>query len=545
VVEPLVIGLDSSTQSTKAIAWNKQGVAVAEGRADIPLSNPQMDYYEQNPQHWWSAAVAALTNCVAQVNPAQIQGLAISNQRETLAFMDAQDSSTHPAIVWLDERCREQVTTFAERFGAERIHHITGRRPDTTPCLYTFAWMQEQQPQIFNNTRYFVDVQSYLVKRLCGGDYRTGWISADPMGLIDMQTHEWSVELLDALNLKASQLPALHAPGSLLGSVSDDVADRIGLDRNTPVFAAGGDGQCAGLGTNCTTPERAYINLGTAVVSGVWSREYVFDMAWRTELAAQGEGYILENCLRSGAFLINWFVDQFVAHGKADARVFEELESEASQLPIGADGLLLQPYFAGSMDPHWDARARGAIVGLSASHTPAHIYRALLEGITLDQAMRSADMESAVGHAITHMVAIGGGANSKLWTQMLADATGKPIHISSTIEASALGAGMIAAFGAGWFATIHEAAEAMTGESTVIKPHAQNHARYQHLLKIYRKLYYSTRDINHALLAFADADKLADHVKERPLSTAAQNRANAKQSATSEYRQNIEDSTSA
>ena len=164
---------------------------------------------------------------------------------------------------------------------------------------------------------------------------------------------------------------------------------------STPVFAAGGDGQLAGLGTNCTVPDRAYINLGTAVVSGIWLPEYHYNTAWRTELAAQGEGYILENCLRSGAFLVNWFVDQFVAQGKADASVFKRLEEAAQAIPIGADGLLLQPYFSGVMDPHWDIDARGVLLGLSGSHNEAHIYRAIIEGITLDQVMATLDLERA------------------------------------------------------------------------------------------------------------------------------------------------------
>jgi len=183
------------------------------------------------------------------------------------------------------------------------------------------------------------------------------------------QYHIWSAELLEALELDESKLPEVHPPGTKLGNLGQEAAAATGLPEGLPVFAAGGDGQCAGLGVNCTVKGRAYINLGTAVVSGIWSPEYQYDRAWRTELAAQGEGYIFETCLRSGAFLINWFVDQFVAGGKADASTFAALEAAANQLPIGSDGLLVQPYFAGAMDPHWDASARGIIMGLSASHT--------------------------------------------------------------------------------------------------------------------------------------------------------------------------------
>jgi len=174
------------------------------------------------------------------------------------------------------------------------------------------------------------------------------------------------------------------------------------------------------LGTNCTSSERAYINLGTAVVSGIWSEQYRYDRAWRTELAAQGNGYIYESCLRSGAFLVNWFVDQFVAKGKADAAVFEELEAAATAIPVGSDGLLVQPYFSGVMNPHWDTEARGVVLGLSGSHGSGHIYRAILEAITLDQVMGFKAMEKAANQTIVELVAIGGGANSPLWRQMLA-----------------------------------------------------------------------------------------------------------------------------
>jgi len=500
---PLVIGLDSSTQSAKAIAWTPDGRAVAEGRARIALSNPALDRYEQDPEDWWSSAVAALADCTAEIDTARLQGLAISNQRETLAFLDERGKATRPAIVWLDERARDEVRRFADAFGSDEIHRITGRVPDVIPCLYRFAWTKAHQPEIWARTARFVDVQSFLVQRLCGGGWRTGWISADPMGMVDMQAKRWSAPILAALELEEERLPTIHPPGTRLGEIDRAAAEATGLPAGLPVFAAGGDGQCAGLGVNCTVPERAYINLGTAIVSGIWSADYRVDRAWRTELAAHGEGYILENCLRSGAFLIDWFVERFVAHGAADAALFERLERAALALPIGSDGLLVQPYFSGSMDPHWDSEARGVILGLSGSHTEAHVYRALIEAITIDQAMRSTDMEAAAGQRIDHFVAVGGGARSPLWRQMLSDATGRPVHVSETVEASALGAGMIAAFGAGWYDSIAEAADAMAGDTEPVEPDPERGAIYAELLDIYRDLYGATRELNRRMVAFA------------------------------------------
>lgn len=510
MADELVIGIDSSTQSTKAIAWNATGEDLATGKADVPMDNPRLDCFEQNPADWWSACTTALKDCVTQLqakglDASSVRGLAISNQRETLSFIGTDGKPVYPSILWLDERCRQQVETFSREFGAENIHRISGRPPDVTPCLYSFQWIKENEPKVWEDTEFFIDVQAYLVQKLCGGDYRTGWFSADPMGIVDMQTQRWSAPLLDALELDESRLPDLHPPGTELGRILPDIALITGLPEGLPVYAGGGDGQCAGLGTACVSKERAYINLGTAIVSGVWSPDYQYNKSWRTELAAQGEGYIFENCLRSGAFLLNWFVDQFVARGKADAGVFNALEKAADQLPIGSEGLMVQPYFSGVMDPHWDTSARGVIIGLSGSHTESHIYRAILEAMTLDQVMSTEDMETELGYEIDHFLAIGGGANSALWRQMLADASGKDVLVSQTVEASALGAGMIAAYGAGWYPSITAAAQSMTGSTVKYEPDNSKFSRYRELLGIYRKLYSSTAEINRDLVRFGES----------------------------------------
>ena len=499
----LVIGLDSLTQSCKAIAWDRTGRCVAEGRAAIPLANPGFDRFEQDPADWWRAAVAALRGCVAATGGRRIEALAISNQRETVAFLDEQGEAVHPAITWLDCRARKQLDSVSRALGAENIHRITGRPPNLTTCLFVLAWMRENEPEVFHRTACFADVQTFLVHRLSGGPFRTGWISADPLSVYDVVEKRWSPTILDAVGIEPERMPVALPPGSELGRVHSEPAALTGLPAGLPIFAAGGDGQCAGLGTNCTRPDRAYVNLGTAVVSGVWSPEYRYDRAWRTELAAQGEGYILENCLRAGAFLVNWFVDQFVPGGRAGGDVFAKLEEAALAVPIGSEGVLVQPYWGGVMDPYWDVDARGVILGLSGSHTPVHVYRAIIEGITLDQVMRTRSMEAASGQLVDHYVAIGGGASSPLWRQMLADASGKPVLVSDTVEASALGAGMIAAFGAGWHPTIVEAAHQMAGKTSAIEPDPAAHRRYAELLDIYRGIYDANAAINLRLVDFA------------------------------------------
>ncbi len=498
----LVIGVDSSTQSTKSIAWNEKGELIAEGRCDIPLSNPSLVKFEQDVEDWWKAFCVSCKELLQTIDLNKVESIAISNQRETLGILDKNGKSIYPAMVWMDKRCVDEVEELNELVGGNKIHEISGRPKDPCPCLYRIYWLKKNEPDIFKKTHCFSDVQSFLVHRLTG-EFKTGWISSDPHGMFDVVEKKWSKELLDHLEIDEKQLPKSFKPGTLIGKISNEAAHECGLKEGLPIYAAGGDGQLAGLGTNCTKSDRAYINLGTAVVSGIWSKDYVCSKNWRTELAAHGEGYIFENVLLSGAILVNWFVDQFVQGDRKDKNFFTNLEKEISKIPIGCEGLIFQPYTSGVMDPYWDSYARGVMIGINLSHTPYHLYRSIIEGLTLDSVFRTQNIEKETGLNVKEYLAIGGGANSKVWTQILADASGKNVLISDTVEASSLGAGMIAAYGAGWYSSIKEAANAMSGKTKLIKPNLSNKKKYDELISIYQNVYSSNKNINKQLVKFS------------------------------------------
>lgn len=500
----IVIGIDSSTTATKAIAWTRDGSVAGIGRSPIPLSSPGSNMYEQNPADWWLAASASLRELTAQVPPDRVAALAISNQRETFAPLDSKGEPVRPAIVWLDQRCGAEVPWLTGRVGAQRIHQISGKPPDMAPVAYRIAWMLRNEPELFRSTAMFADVHCYLAWRLTGC-FKTSWASADPLGVLDMQAKKWSPEVLRALELCPEQLPQLAAPCTVLGQVSAEAAAQTGLAAGTLVVAGGGDGQEAGLGVNALTPWRAYLNLGTAVVSGTYSKEYRIGTAWRTMGSCSGEGYYYETSLRAGTFLIEWFVRQVCRAAEEDKSIYARLEAEAAGVPIGSDGLLAVPYWGAVMTPYWDPQARGCFVGLTGSHRLGHMYRALLEGIALEQALVTGMIEEQ-SEPVKEFIAIGGGAASDLWCQIVADASGKTVRRSQTVEASSLGAAMCAAVGAGWFGNAGEAAAAMAGEITrETEPQAGQAARYAELMGIYREIYPRLRESFRELSRFAAA----------------------------------------
>lgn len=485
----LVVGLDCSTTAVKAIVFDDRGAVIAKASEPIPLYSPRPNYFEQDPGDWWHSASRALRNITRQVSPQRIIALGVSNQRETFVPLDEKGNALRPAIVWLDERCKDEVGAFAKKIGEKRIHRITGKPPDYAPVVYRLAWMKRHEADLFKKIRMISDVHAYVTWKLTG-TFRTSWASADPTGLLDTERKRWAPTILDALGLAVDQLPAAYCPGSLLGLTTRDASRLTGLSKFTPVIAGGGDGQAAGLGANALSPERAYLNLGTAVVAGVYGTDYKTSKAFRTMMSCSGYGYYYECSLRAGTFTVDWLIKNVLGIDPARSPgIYGKLEWEARQVPAGCNGLMHLPYLCGVMNPYWDMNAKGAFVGLSSAHRRGHLYRSILEGIAFEQSLAIGAVEKAVGKRVRGLAAIGGGASNALWLQIFADITGKRISIPSTTEASALGAAIAAAVGAGLYKSFREAATQMTRMARTIKPIRKNQATYRRLSERYARIY--------------------------------------------------------
>jgi len=487
--QDLVIGLDSSTTATKAIAWNAGGRAIAEGRAAVPLHTPKPGWFEQDVGDWTGAAAKALKQLALKIDMARVGAIAISNQRESFAQFDKNDKALRPGTLWLDERAHLEAKELAHSLGAENQHRISGKPSDVTPCITRCRWLAKNMPSIWKKTAMTAEVHGVLTNFLTG-QWHTSTASADPMGLLDMQHYDWSDELVGAVGLTRSQLPRLFRPGDVMGEVTPAAAKLTGLKTGTLVVAGGGDGQCAGTGANTFVKGRAYLNLGTAAVSGSFGKTYEHDPVFRTMSAVAEEGYSYETAIRTGTFLVNWMVERlFNVDARKNPQIFMQLEKEAMASPVGSNGIVLVPYWSGCMTPYWDPKARGVIAGLSGNHSRGDVYRAILEGIALEQVMMTNGVAAAT-QPIDHFVIMGGGARSNFWCQIVADAAGWDVRRLETVEASSLGAAIAAAKGAAWFKSIPDASAAMSGKSSkVFRPRSKQHKTYTELMKLYRELW--------------------------------------------------------
>jgi xylulokinase len=480
----LVIGVDCSTTACKAVVWDASGKAIATGRRAYGLNHVRSGWVEQNANDWWAATSGAIADAASQVGGNRIAALAITHQRETFVCLDQRGQPIRPAITWMDIRATAEV----EAHGTDDVHRITGKPPNPTPAWYKLLWLRKHEPETIATTAHVVDVAGYLVQKLTG-EWATSSACADPLGLVDLNRFDYDDGLLEVAGLSRSKVSRLLPPGAIAGTLIADV----GLPKGLPVVVGAGDGQSAGLGCNVTRLGRAYLNIGTGTVSGVYAETYSHAKAYRTMGGPVPGTYILETFIGGGTQNVVWFAEQLSGLDpkamQPGETVEQVLEAMAAKIPEGAENLLCLPYWTGAMTPYWDGHARGAFVGLSGLHGKAHMYRAILESLALEQRLLTTGVEEATGRALEEIVLLGGGSRSALWCQIIANVLGRSVCLAREQESTALGAGIHAAAAAGFYKTIRDAADAMTGVDRRFEPDAQSHARYTGIYHAYRSIY--------------------------------------------------------
>lgn len=500
----LVVGLDCSTTAVKAIAFDARGTPVAEGRAPLTVDNPGPDAWEQDATAWRIATDRALCEMARALAPegvARVAALSVTHQRETFVPVDQAGEPIASATLWMDGRGAPDVRRIVDRLGRAHLLETTGKPPCITPSLYKIARLFRERPDLAAARPRIADVGGFVIRHLTGV-FATSIASADPMGIVDMRTADYAEELLGVIGVERAQLAALALPGSVVGGLTREVATATGLPEGLPVVACAGDGQAAGAGAGITGPGRAYLNLGTAIVSGVCSDRYAWGEGFRTLFGARPGSYLLETDLKGGTFTFGWLAGKLLGAAPAERNArLDALGEEAARLPPGADGLVLLPYFCGVMNPYWDDAASGVLLGLRGGHGPAHLYRAIAEGIALEQRLHTEHVEAAVG-AIEELVVVGGPAGSDLWCQILADVIGKRIVRASTTEATALGAAVVAAPAAGLYSDVEGAVAGMTRTGRAFGP-GDDRPAYDALYRdVYRGLFEDLRDRMTRLEAF-------------------------------------------
>jgi xylulokinase len=469
-----VVGIDLGTQSCKAVVCDDDLRVLGRHGVSLTTRFPQPGWAEQDPRAWEAALAPAIAGALrdAKLAPADVAALALVGQLDGCVAVDAAGSPLHPCLIWQDRRATEQ----AARVPAAQVFAVTGQVADPSHLAPKAAWLRARG---ISATRVHQPV-SYLVERLTGASVLDLSLASSCM-VLELATGRWSQALLAAFELDAAQLPAIRSTCEIAGALTARGAELTGLPARTVVAVGTGDDFANPLGAGITQPGPIAVTLGTAEVVGTLARTLLFDRSDEpmVETHAYPTGaYFVENpgWLSGGA--VEWAVALL---GLADARALDALAGTA---PPGCEGVTFIPALAGAMTPVWRPHARGTLHGLSPSHGPAHVARAVLEGLAFgcrDVVDRLAEM----GLAGDRVVLVGGGATSAAWAQLRADAIGLRHEVVASPDASPLGAAMIASVAAGIHPNLEAAAARVTPPQTVFEPrHSldESYERYRRLV---------------------------------------------------------------
>ncbi|HEV8501716.1 MAG TPA: FGGY family carbohydrate kinase [Casimicrobiaceae bacterium] len=508
---PHVIGVDIGTQSTKAVLMDERGQLVAQASTAYLVDSPHPLWAEQWPQVWMQAVENCIRGVVAgRADVARtVKALCISSLYGGSGIpVDVAGAPLAPCLIWMDRRAQDEAAWVRANVDLDRLHDITGNGVDSYYGYTKMLWLREKRPEVWKQTHRFVPPNAYVIAQLTG-EWAVDHSSAGNIGgVYDIRRRQWSEAMLEALGIPPSMMPPrLVESSAVVGTLARARAADLGLPADLPVVAGGVDAAVATLAAGARREGNHVAMIGTSMCWGTIRKSPDARhglIAMPHVLNGLHDLYVFGGASTAGAS-VTWFRENFceaeVTAGKArgiDPHVL--LEAGAAALPAGGEGLLFLPYLMGERSPIWDAQASGAFVGLGLHHGRAHLYRAVLEGVTYALQHNIETGSSGSGVLDEAITVVGGASRSDLWMQMVADVTRRPVYtIPGDVEAS-LGAAMLAALAVGLADTDALFATWVKLERRA-EPREGDAARYAPLYRQYVALYPALKGVMHALKA--------------------------------------------
>ena len=483
--DDLYIGVDLGTTGVKVGLFDADGRTVATAAREIELDAPAPGFLEFDADAYVGLAFDAIREVLAadRACAGAVKAVGLSSQAQTFVLLDAAGRPLRPAVSWLDVRAAaeaEELSAQARRLGRGELNAIA-----SGPKI---LWLRRHEPETAARVARMQAIPDYFLFRLTGRA-ATDPVTASATGLYDRWNPGWIDELLDACGLSRAMVPDVLRPGEPAGTLTEDAARELGLAPDAIGVVGTNDQYAGALGAGNIAPGCASLALGTAlaIVATSTTRENVprgEGVAVHPAAEVGRELYALLAYAKTSGVLFRWFRDQF-----APGLSYDELFAEIGAAPVGSGGVSCIPHFSGTGTPDFDPAVRGAFSGITLSHGRAHLARALAESL----AFTVRDNLELLGRTVdvTELRAIGGGARSDVWLQMIADVAGVTVERPRAREAACLGAAALAMVGAGRFATVAEAAARLYKRERRFAPDAELRERYDEARRRHRALFES------------------------------------------------------
>jgi xylulokinase len=486
----VILAHDIGTTGDKASLHSDDGRLVKSLTVRYETQYGRGGVVEQQPSDWFDAFSRATRDLLEATGTAarEVEVVCFSGQMMGVVLLGADGEPVRPALIWADTRSTAQCSALVDRVGAERGYRILGHRLNPTYSLSKLMWIREAEPDVFGAARKVCLAKDYIAFRL------TGVLATDPSdasstNAFDQRAGAWSDELLGAADVSPKLFPQVVPSTTVLGSVTPIAAERTGLTVGTRVVLGGGDGPLAAVGAGVVTPaDGAYLYLGSSSWVSVSADQPLLDLPQMRTMTfnhvVPGQ-YVPTATMQAGGGSLAWISELLEA---ADPAQLNRLLDNAAHVEAAAEGLYFLPHLLGERSPYWNPAARGAFVGIARHHGPAHLTRAVLEGVAFNLATCVHAFREA-GLPITTVDAVGGGAVSDVWLQIIVDVWGTTVRRRSVVEeANSLGAAVTGGVGAGLIDDF-SAARTLSQVTAEYKPATDRHAEYAGRHTVFRELY--------------------------------------------------------
>ena len=478
------LGIDFGTTGVRAGLYDKGGTEIGFSSVSYETKSEKAGFAEQSPEDWWNALGKATRELLEKTSTSswEVVSLAVDFHSCSVMLCHRDGSPLRDCLIWMDVRAAAE---------SDEINSATGESlsPEWMPAK--LLWLKRNEPKLYEQAEVFCEAEDWINYMLTGV-----WsinINCSVNWGYNSENHCFSKPFYDRIGMPEAigKFPSEHvfAVGDRIGTLTESASRHLGLSPDTLVACGGIDSSIGILGMGAAEEGKLALCTGSSNLAMVLTKKPLFNLNG-VNLGPNHlvSGYYTDyrGQTASGS-IIQWAKKTLYSELASDT-AYQIMDEEASHIPVGSDGLIVLDYFQGNKHPYLDGSVRGMVYGLSLSHTRAHIYRAILEGICYETAHLLKQFGDG-GRPIHEICLSGGFANSKLLLSILADVCGVVVHVPENSQCSCLGSGIVAATAAGAWSDLQEASKNMTRFYLTVYPSEDNRLKYEKLFSLYLNTY--------------------------------------------------------
>jgi gluconokinase len=485
-----IITIDLGTAAVSVSAFTLNGEVIGFMKGTYPTFHTKPDFSEQDPEQIFITMLYVLKNFLNEkVHPRKykVMSICFSAAMHSVMMTDKNGVPLGNAIVWSDNRAKKESQDLKNSLLGVKIYNATGTPIHPMSPLNKIAWMKNQDKERFKQTRKFLSIKTYIIQQLTG-DYILDYSLASATGLFNIHTLNWEEDALNHTGITAEKLPELVPVFYSGAKLKKEFIASLGLPARVKIIAGSSDGCLATLGGGIWGEGKATITIEDSGAVRVMGKKVLKDEKQRffNYLLTEGN-YVSGGPTNNGGAIFEWYAKQFGDSKRAfdleDS--LENLNNDASKVPVGSAGLIFLPYLQGERAPIWNANAKGVYFGLNIKHQQQHFIRATIEGILF--AIYSIGKTLEEHRSINSLCVNGRFVAFPFWSQMIADIFNKPVRTKKNSDSVAVGAFLISATENGIYKNLDEAAKTVQLPETY-SPKKQHHGIYKKHYAIFEKL---------------------------------------------------------